>query len=159
MIDGKLDYNENGDLTISKGTTELSDLSLDTISTDGCYSSFSTTSYNYSGGYSYISAAPYTTIQYRYDDNGELTLSNQLEERLEKLEKNIDIFEKVVESSGENPDIKEDYDIVLNYLRTFLEKVMDNPEDIIPEVRELKKENQELRERIERLEALNKISK
>lgn len=69
-----------------------------------------------------------------------------------KSDKNL--TSKIIEECLGDRKFDEDYyDVVLNFLRTYLEKIMNSPEDILlREVRELRKENEDLKMRLQALE-------
>ena len=69
-----------------------------------------------------------------------------------KSDKNL--TSKIIEECLGDRKFDEDYyDVVLNFLRTYLEKIMNSPEDILlREVRELRKENEDLKMRLQTLE-------
>ena len=69
-----------------------------------------------------------------------------------KSDKNL--TSKIIEECLGDRKFDEDYyDVVLNFLRTYLEKIMNSPEDILlREVRGLRKENEDLKMRLQALE-------
>lgn len=86
------------------------------------------------------------------DTTGEIcTNDNYLSKNIrECLKNNEELRKQVIEDILEEGFVQEDYNIIINYIRTYLEKLMDSPEDITlrNEVDVLKKEIAELKDKL-----------
>lgn len=83
------------------------------------------------------------------DTNGEICIDLSKNIR-ECLKNNEELRKQVIEDILEEGFVQEDYNIIINYIRTYLEKLMDSPEDITlrNEVDVLKKEIAELKDKL-----------
>lgn len=110
---------------LSSGTT--------TITYDSLYSNWITTGFCSSG----------------LDTTGEICIDLSRNIR-ECLKNNEELRKQVIEDILEEGFVQEDYNIIINYIRTYLEKLMDSPEDITlrNEVDALKKEIAELKDKL-----------
>lgn len=110
---------------LSSGTT--------TITYDNLYNNWITTGF-YSSG---------------LDTTGEICIDLSSNIR-ECLKNNEELRKQVIEDILEEGFVQEDYNIIINYIRTYLEKLMDSPEDITlrNEVDALKKEIAELKNKL-----------
>ena len=86
------------------------------------------------------------------DTTGEICIDdNYLSKNIrECLKNNEELRKQVIEDILEEGFVQEDYNIIINYIRTYLEKLMDSPEDITlrNEVDVLKKEIAELKDKL-----------
>lgn len=122
----------------SNDSITISDLSssITTISYDNLYNNWITTGF--------CSSSLDTTGEICIDDN---YLSKNIRECLKN---NEELRKQVIEDILEEGFVQEDYNIIINYIRTYLEKLMDSPEDITlrNEVDVLKKEIAELKDKL-----------
>ena len=83
------------------------------------------------------------------DTTGEICIDLSKNIR-ECLKNNEELRKQVIEDILEEGFVQEDYNIIINYIRTYLEKLMDSPEDITlrNEVDVLKKEIAELKDKL-----------
>lgn len=122
----------------SNDSMTISNLSsgITTITCDNLYNNWITTGFC-SGG---------------LDTTGEIcTYDNYLSRNIrECLKNNEELRKQVIEDILEEGFVQEDYNIIINYIRTYLEKLMDSPEDITlrNEVDALKKEIAELKDKL-----------
>lgn len=86
------------------------------------------------------------------DTTGEICIDdNYLSKNIKEcLKNNEELRKQVIEDILEEGFVQEDYNIIINYIRTYLEKLMDSPEDITlrNEVDVLKKEIAELKDKL-----------
>ena len=119
----------NDSITISNLSS-----SITTISCDNLYNNWITTGFCSNG---------------LVDTTGEtcIDLSKNIRECLKN---NEELRKQVIEDILEEGFVQEDYNIIINYIRTYLEKLMDSPEDITlrNEVDVLKKEIAELKDKL-----------
>lgn len=119
----------NDSITISNLSS-----STTTISYDSLYNNWITTGFCSNG---------------LVDTTGEICIDLSKNIR-ECLKNNEELRKQVIEDILEEGFVQEDYNIIINYIRTYLEKLMDSPEDITlrNEVDVLKKEIAELKDKL-----------
>ncbi len=151
-----VDIDNSGTITLTAPAINTNDTSASTISIDAG-SLLNNNSFTYSGNLTNIgngivcnaSGNYYTTTgfssTYSYNDCYE---SESVEETIKKEVKKK--FEEIMESEDEMMPL------IKNYLRKYLEEVMDNPEELIKRDKEIERQKEEIKELKEQVEALKK---